>query len=463
MGYREHKAIFERYYPTDGSPRESTAQTVRAIYAEYHCADRTVRGVLACLDVLGELGDKMPADEKQWRAITSKRTALKTYRVGWSRARTTYGHLCRFREEESAAEGAPPAGPLPSPHVTAVLGARDEVVALLRATPHPDTVLDEFQEREKRTTWMDPRSSVWPGVLAPTSLSMLFAHTCDDPRWAAFGLADRTPDQPANPEELSWLAAYDQAYMGPLLRLVGMLHWVYQEQVFAACQALGNSGPLLPFPAFVLRPIRDVVRMLTGLGPLSGPGYELRYLNPAPTGRPYTLHFGGEPIATGVDQRPGAQNNAVVDAVIRVHRMMAQRIFEAPDLRGIVRNWERLGEHAAGLAAWLESITAADIERGTCLVCREPEAGKPLGPELAEGVRRFFAGEPPAAPAADENADDPLDMHKIVVSGTVDIPAGGTAKVATVRVDGTVEYGSTFRPGGMSGTGAPPQPTAPPD
>ena len=202
-----------------------------------------------------------------------------------------------------------------------------------------------------------------------------------------FGLADRTAAQPADPAELSWLAAYDEAYMGPLLRLVGMLHWVYQEQVFAVCQALGNSGPLLPFPAFVLRPIRDVVRMLTGLAPLSGPGYELRYVNPAPTGRAYTVHYGGEAIATGVDQRPGGQDNAVVDAVIRVHRTMAQRIFEAPDLRIIVGNWERLGGRCASLVGWLEGIAATDIERGTCLICREPETGKPLGPELAEGIR----------------------------------------------------------------------------
>ena len=111
LGYDEHKAIFECYYPADGSPRESTAETVRAIRDEYHCDTRAVRGVLAFLDLLEELGGKMPTDEKQWQRIVGTRSALSTYRVGCKRARALNASLERWRRERQPAPSGGPAAP----------------------------------------------------------------------------------------------------------------------------------------------------------------------------------------------------------------------------------------------------------------------------------------------------------------------------------------------------------------
>ncbi len=341
-----------------------------------------------------------------------------------------------------------------APHTRAVLNGRDALVALIRATPDPDTVLADFRAREDRTTWIAPQSAQWPGLETPSGFAMLVAHTRHDPQWKQFGLVPREDTVlESKKDELPWIFCYEQSYLRPLLNLVGMSHMVYQERVAVACRDLYNSGPMLYFPAFVLRPIRDVIRMLMGLGPLGGGAYSVEYQNPGPMARGYRLEFGGELIAAGVDQRPGAGDDAVVNAVMTLHSSLAERLWKASEPQTIVAAWQDLEQRGRQFVTWLESLKPSDIERGDCRVCRHPHSGIPLMPELQDGVRRFLAGGPAATPdeLVNEGHGHPSPtqnstIQRFVIDGTATVQPGQPTRIATVHTDGRVDYGRDFSP-----------------
>ena len=380
--------------------------------------------------------------------------------IGWGVSDTTLDRLRPLVEEwgkEEYARNSSKSGNI-NPHIADRLRERDQLIELIGQLPDPDDILARWQEFVPDNEWLDPELAPWPGCLYKDEegegysgiFSLLFEHTREDPHWTKFGL-DRDPE----PTEagikaliasgrLPWTTAYEFLYMGKILYLVGMSHWFYQDRVYSACKALGNSGPMIPFPAFVMRPIRDAIRMHLGKGSLPRVSYKLEYLNPTSQARPYNLYFGDQLIASGIDQRENAQDDAVADAVAAVHTEFKERIMHADEPRDIVTMWHGLKSGGQKFIEWLKSLTAADIERGSCRACTSV-SGHAVMPEFANHIRNFLEGSPTREPIETETMGQAdaltkprrrtkFSATKMIFQGTVTLQPGETVKVAEFRV-----------------------------
>ena len=345
-----------------------------------------------------------------------------------------------------------------SPHVTDRLQERDRLVELIAQLPDPDDILARWEEFVPDSDWLDQEVAIWPGCLYKDeegegysgAFSLLFEHTREDPHWAVFDLT-RDPEPTLDSinarianGSLPWTTAYEFFYMGKLLYLVGGSHWFYQDRVYSVCKAIGNSSPMIDFPAFVMRPIRDAVRMHLGKGPLPRADYKLEYINPSPGARPYNLRFGNVLIAKGIDQREKAQDNAVADAVAAVHNEFRERIMHANEPRDIVSMWHRLKADGQKLIEWLNSFTATDIERGSCRGCPSI-SGLPVMPEFAKHIRDFLEGSPTTPPTEEEKIGQTkasaiprrrtkFSSTKIIIERTVSLQPGERVKIAELHV-----------------------------
>lgn len=367
-----------------------------------------------------------------------------------------FNEMCRLDQMWAKDANTPFEAENIAPHIADRLQERNQIIELIGQLPDPDDVLARWEEFVPDNSWLDPELAIWPGCLYKDeegegysgAFSLLFEHTQEDPHWAAFGLdRDPKPDEASIKAlvangRLPWTTEYEFFYMGKILYLVGMSHWVYQDRVYSACKALGNSGPMIPFPAFVLRPIRDAIRMHLGKGPLPRADYGLEYLNPSPNARPYNLRFGDQLIASGIDQRENAQENIVANAVATVHSEFRERIMHASEPRDIVIFWHHLKSNAQEFIEWLKGITAVDIERGSCRGC--PSAsGHAVMPEFATHIRNFLEVSFAAAPTETEKMGQIFEKPrrgtefsatKIIIQRNVTVQPGEKVKVADFRV-----------------------------
>ena len=463
LGYDEHKAIFDRYYPSDSSPRESPAETIRAVCDAYHCDRRAVRGVLAFLDLLEELGGNFPASDKKWKEITSQRKTLQTYRVSWTRARKTYGHLRRFQQERTTAQ--PPGSPdsRANSHLVERLSERDRLKMLIATLPDPEAYIVHWGQLLGRRLGMDPAALRWPGCLStdemghlrPAPFVQLYEHLRDDPHWADLGLIhvpdEKTAELFAAAEKtqsrLPWTVVYEQIYLSLMVRLVMTSQLADLSRVHEIYESRGEPAPL-PLPAFVMGPIREALRSHLGRGPLSPAYYSpIYHQGPGCTHRKFELHYRADVIARGVDMRPGAHDNEVAAPLVALHRGFRESVLSDATPRDLVRLWNRLQERGAEIIAWLDSISAETLARGTCSGC-DPTIASSMLPTWERHAQAWFGGSAPSdqagAVTGRTGPDDPKDStapgHQEVAGSletfqqTLSLEAGETKKIVVEKV-----------------------------
>ena len=135
----------------------------------------------------------------------------------------------------------------------------------------------------------------------------LFEHLRDDPHWMDFGFV-RIPDSKAleliegaiaaGGSRLPWTVVYEWIYILEMRKLVGASYEAHRNYVAKACEQLGCVAPILAFPSFVLRPIRDAIRTHLGMGTLPPADYTPVYRRDMNSDRRrFEVYYGGEPLA----------------------------------------------------------------------------------------------------------------------------------------------------------------------
>ncbi|MDA8335427.1 MAG: hypothetical protein M0Z41_10650 [Peptococcaceae bacterium] len=147
----------------------------------------------------------------------------------------------------------------------------------------------------------------------------------------------------------------------------------------------------------------------------------------------------------GVDTRDGAQDDAVIEAIINLHRLFRQTMAKDGLPLFLVQVWHRLKQRGAEMVSWLDGLIPADLERGKCSGCDTAPRLSVL-PSYMTHVQAWLGGEPQGAdvetPAFESEPPDYFNLPeregisavKEVFEGTFSLEAGETKKVLNMQV-----------------------------